>query len=208
VKALNVKILYVTDRAAIGPERFRAILERLAGLEGLSVQLRERSVPDSEVLVEARRARDTLGPHVPLFVNRRFDLALAAEASGVHLPASGLPLHAVRRHAPRGFSIGVSTHSAAEACEAIASGADVVVLGPIFSTPSKERFGAPLGAEALAGLPPLREHGAEVYAIGGIDVDRLDALEPYRDRFSGVAAIRMFQQATDPRAAAAGVIGR
>jgi len=203
-----VKALYVTDRAAIGPERFRAVLESLAGLEGLSVQLRERSLPDGEVVVETRRARDTLGPRVPLFVNRRFDLALAAGASGVHLPASGLPLAAVRRHTPRGFSIGVSTHSAAEAREAIVHGADVVILGPIFSTPSKESFGAPLGPESLAGLPPAGDHGSDIFAIGGIDADRLDSLAPYRDRISGVAAIRMFQEAADPRAAAAEVIRR
>jgi thiamine-phosphate pyrophosphorylase len=197
-----MKALYVTDRAAVGEERFRAILDRLAGASEVSVQLRELGTTDVEVLRQARAARRILGRSVRLYVHRRFDIALAAEADGVHLPASGLPCEAVRRRTPRGFRIGVSTHAAPEATRAIAAGADLVVIGPIFDTPSKRAYGPPLGPGALAGLPGLSEHAAELYAIGGIDEERLPQLEPYRDRISGVAAIRMFQEARDPRAAA------
>ena len=194
-----MKALYVTDREAVGEMRFRAVLDRLAAAPELSVQLRERETTDMEVLRQARAARRVLGPGVPLYVHRRFDIALAARADGVHLPASGLPCEAVRRKTPRGFRIGVSTHAASEAAGAIAAGADLVVIGPIFETPSKRAYGPPLGPGALAGLPRLSEHGAEIYAIGGIDEERLPELEPYRDRICGVAAIRMFQEASDAR---------
>jgi thiamine-phosphate pyrophosphorylase len=196
-----VKALYVTDRAGIGTERFERLLASLAGTPALTVQLRERDAADAGVLLQARRARDTLGASVPLFVNRRLDLALAAEAAGVHLPSSGLPLRAVRRHTPRGFRIGVSVHSVGEARDAISAGADLVVLGPIFDTPSKREFGPPLGPAALDDLPPLSEHASDVYAIGGIDAARLDEVASRRERVSGVAGIRMFQEAADPRAA-------
>ena len=203
-----MKALYVTDRAAIGSARFHDVLRALAGARGLTVQLRERACADAEVLAEARRARDTLGALVPLFVNRRYDLALAAGAMGVHLPSSGLPLRAVRRSTPREFRIGVSVHSAGEAREAIAAGADVVVVGPIFDTPSKREFGPSLGAAILDDLPPLSDHGSEVYAIGGMDLARIDQVAARRDRVSGVAAIRMFQEAADARAAMAEVVRR
>ncbi|HEY3203707.1 MAG TPA: thiamine phosphate synthase [Thermoanaerobaculia bacterium] len=193
-----MKALYVTDRSSVGDERFLELLDTLAGAPELTVQLREREASDREGLEWARRARERLGPATPLYVNGRFDIALAAGAAGVHLPSSGLPLARVRANTPRGFHIGVSTHSAAEACEAIESGADLVVIGPIFETPSKLAYGAPLGSSELARLPPRSSQAGEVYAIGGIDEDRLAELDAYRDRISGVAAIRLFQEAADP----------
>jgi thiamine-phosphate pyrophosphorylase len=202
-----VKALYVTDRAAVGEERFLRILEDLSGAP-LSVELRERGSEDREILRLAVAARDRLGASVHLSVNRRFDIALAAGADGVHLPADGLPLSRLRAHTPRGFRIGVSTHSAAEAAAAIVDGADVVVLGPIFDTPSKRAYGAPLGPAVLRDLPDRETHGCEVYVIGGISEDRLPALDPYRDRIDGIAAIRLFQEAPSPRAAAERIAGR
>jgi thiamine-phosphate pyrophosphorylase len=196
-----MKMLYVTDRAAIGNTAFARILAALAGAPGLLVQLREKGTPDREALERARAARETLGPDV-LFVNGRFDVALAAGAAGVHLPADGLPLSRVRSHTPRGFRVGVSTHAPEEAREAIAAGADLVVIGPIFDTPSKRAYGAPLGTRALEALPPLEAHGAAVFVIGGIDESRLGDLEPYANRISGIAAVRLFQEAGDPRAVA------
>jgi thiamine-phosphate pyrophosphorylase len=191
--------LYVTDRAAVGDARFREILRSLSGAPGLAVELREKASTDRETVSWAAEASETLGPAVPVLVNRRFDVALAAGAAGVHLPADGLPLSGVRAHTPRGFRVGVSTHSPEEAADAIDGGADLVVIGPIFDTPSKRRFGAPLGPEALGRLPLRSSHGAQVYAIGGIDEAALDRLEPYRDRIGGVAAIRLFQESADPR---------
>src|SRR5262249_41952184 len=137
----------------------------------------------------------------PLYVNRRADIALAAGADGVHLPASGLPAARVRMAAPRNFRVGVSTHSGDEAARAIEEGADLVVLGPIFAAPSTREYGPPLGPEALAALPPRTQHRCEVYAIGGIAADNVARLDPWLDRIDGVAAIRYFQEAEDPRGA-------
>ena len=198
-----MKALYVTERSAIGDERFRSVIRALSGSSGLSVQLREKGTPDGETLAWAKRCREWLGPSVRLDVNGRFDIALAAGADGVHLPADGLPLSRVRANTPRGFRIGVSTHSPAEARAAIAAGADRVLIGPIFPTPSKAAYGPPLSPAVLSELPLSSEHASEVFAIGGIAEETLDALEPYRDRIAGVAAIRFFQDAADPASAAA-----
>ena len=194
-----MKALYVTDRSAVSDEKLEEILARLSGAKGLSVELREKGCSDRELFARARRAKEILSD-TPLSVNRRFDVALAAGAQGVHLPAGGLPVERVKANTPRGFGVGVSTHSAAEAKAALEAGADVVVLGPIFDTPSKRAYGRPLGPEVLADLPPASDHSAEVYAIGGIDLDRLEALLPFRDRITGIAAVRLFQDAKDPRA--------
>ena len=197
-----MKTLYVTDRVAAGDERWRRVLRALRGAPGLSVQLREKTAADRETLLRAREAREALGPGVPLWVNRRFDVALAAGADGVHLPADGLPLARVRANTPRGFRVGVSTHSASEAVAALEEGADLVILGPIFATPSKRGLGEPLGPTALWELPPASQHGREVYAIGGVTEENAARLLPWRDRITGVAAIRMFQETADPGAVA------
>lgn len=203
-----MKSLYVTDRAAIGDQGLSGVLDRLSGAADLSVALREAPAEDRVLLERAREARGRLTDAVPLYLHRRFDLALAAGAAGVHLPANGLPLPQVRANTPRGFRIGVSTHSAPEAEEAISQGADLVVIGPVFDTPSKRAFGPPLGPGALADLPRRDTHSCDVYAIGGVDEARLDELEPYRDRLSGVAAIRLFQESADPRAVAERIAAR
>ena len=195
-----MKVLYVTDRSAVGDARIERVLGELRATPGLLVQLREKSGSDRDLLARARSARAALGPSVPLFVNRRLDVALAAGAEGVHLPADGLPPRRVRSASPRGFRVGVSTHSLAQAAHAIEEGADLVVIGPIFDTPSKASFGPPLGAQALAGLPERVSHGADVFAIGGIDESRLEELAPFADRISGIAAIRLIQEADDPHA--------
>ncbi|HVE66574.1 MAG TPA: thiamine phosphate synthase [Thermoanaerobaculia bacterium] len=195
-----MKALYVTDRAAIGDVRFEALLRSLRDAPGLSVELRERGSADRETLQRAESARESLGPAVPLLVNGRLDVARAAGASGVHLPADGLPFARVKAAAPRGFLVGVSTHSSKEAAGAIEAGADVVVIGPIFDTPSKRAFGPPLGTGALDALPLLEKHASDVYAIGGIGETELDRLAPFRDRIAGVAAVRLFQESAEPRA--------
>jgi thiamine-phosphate pyrophosphorylase len=193
-----MKSLYVTDRKSAGDARVEETLAGLSGAPDVSVQLRERDSPDREYLRRAEIARRALGPDVALFVNRRFDIALAAGADGVHLPATGLPLSRVRAGTPRGFRIGVSTHSPEEARLAIEAGADLVLIGPVFATPSKAGFGPPLGVEVFGQLPPASEHGSQVFAIGGIREEDLDRLEPWRDRIAGIAGIRLFQDSDDP----------
>ena len=195
-----MKALYVTDRPAIGDDRFGATLAALRGAPGLTVELREKGAPDRDTLRRAESAVAALGAAVPLLVNRRLDVAIAAGAAGVHLPADGLPLSRVRSASPRGFLVGVSTHSSAEAIRAIEAGADLVVLGPVFDSPSKRAFGPPLGTAELEALPRRGEHSADVYAIGGVGEEELENLAVHRDRIAGVAAVRLFQESADPRA--------
>ena len=195
-----MKLLYVTDRTAVGDAAFERILESLRGADGLLVELREKGGTDRETLRWAGVARDKLGPTVPLLVNRRLDVALAAGADGVHLPADGLPVPRVRAAAARGTRLGRSTHSPEEAVRAIEDGADLIVIGPVFETPSKAGFGAPLGPAVLGELPARETHGAEVFAIGGIDESRAEQVSRFGDRISGVAGIRLVQESRDPRA--------
>jgi thiamine-phosphate pyrophosphorylase len=122
-------------------------------------------------------------------VNDRVDVALAGGADGAHLGAHSMPVQVVRRIAPRPFLIGVSCHSLGEAMAAESGGADYLVLGPVFETPSKLGYGPPLGLEKLRNV--TSQIKIPVLALGGITVERLrPCLEAGA---SGIAGIRIFQ---------------
>lgn len=156
------------------------------------VQLREKELPDGEllrVLEEARAATRRLG--VPLVVNDRPDLAVLVGADYVHVGQGDLPVGAVRRF---GLPVGLSTHSREELERAEA---DYVGVGPVFATPTKEGR-APVGLElvrhAAAHAP------APWFAVGGID--RTNVAEVVAAGARRIAVVRAIGDADDPQAAA------
>ncbi len=194
-----MRAMAITGRSAKDPTLFARLLEGFRRTPPDYLEVRDKGAADRELLALLREAREKL-PGARVLANARFDLALAAGAAGVVLPADGLPVSDVRRETPRGFLVGKSTHSAREALEALEAGVDLLLIGPIFDTPSKRPYGPPLAPAVLAGLPPRDGRRGEVFAVGGIDRGNLDALLPYRDRCDGVAAIRLFEDAGDPSA--------
>ncbi len=174
---------------------------------GAAVQVRAKDLDSRALLEEARRAIDVAHPRgVPVLVNDRLDVALAAGADGVHLPEAGLGVDDARRAAGQiPILVGKSTHAAGDAAAAARAGADLVVLGPIFDTPSKAALGmAPLGEGALReAADALVAEGspARLFAIGGITGAR-EAAWARAAGAQGVAAIRAGLGARDPAAAA------
>jgi thiamine-phosphate pyrophosphorylase len=122
-------------------------------------------------------------------VNDRLDVALAAHAHGVHLGKRSMPVDLVRRLAPPEFLVGVSCHSLAEAVAAEKAGADYLLLGPIFATPSKLQYGVPLGLATLREV--TLQVSIPVFALGGITADRAAACR--ENGAAGIAGIRVFQ---------------
>ena len=107
----------------------------------------------------------------------------------MHLTSRSLPPSVVRSICGPDFLIGVSTHSLDEALNARAEGADFIVFGPVFETPSKQIYGAPQGLEKLSEVTNALE-GFPVLAIGGINRDNTaDCLSAGA---SGIAGISMF----------------
>lgn len=190
-------ILCVTDRLAL-EDRDVASAIRAAIRGGADmVQLREKDLRGGELLRLAREsvaAAKEAGGRCRVLVNDRLDVALAAKASGVHLPAQGLPIAAVRRHAPRTFAIGRSVHSRAEARQAEKEGADYLLFGPVFATPSKAAFGPPHGPDGLRRV--VESVRCPVWAIGGINRETIGDLRGIP--LGGVAAITAIISAPDP----------
>jgi thiamine-phosphate pyrophosphorylase len=122
-----------------------------------------------------------------LLVNDRVDVALAAGADGVHLPASGLSPALARRLGGADFLVGVSTHALEEAVAAQRGGADYVVFGPVFFTPSKAEYGAPAGLAALGEVARAVE--VPVFALGGVDGARARVCATAGARIACIGAV-------------------
>ena len=195
----------VSDRHAT---RGRALIDVVAAAVrggARAVQLRENDLSGRE-LVDLGRTLAALcrRQRVPLLVNDRVDVAVAIGAAGVHLPVRSFAPSEVRTLLRPDALIGCSTHSLAEARRAEQAGADFVVVGPVFATPSKVAFGPALGLDTLATI--TRTLSIPAIAIGGIDRDTAAAARAAGA--SGVAAIRAIMEADDPAAAARILAGR
>lgn len=158
------------------------------------IQIREKKLSARlvfELVCEASEV--TRNTDTKLLVNDRADIALAANADGVHLTSNSLSCHTIRQNFYEDFIIGVSTHTIEEAEKAEKQGADFVTFSPIFSTPNK---GEPQGVENLRKVcEKLKEF--PVVALGGIDAGNF--AEVLRAGAGGFAAIRFLIDAENLR---------
>ena len=191
------RVYLITDRQATGDRRLPDVVE--AALRGagpaaaqVAVQLREKDLSARAMVELARELRAvTSAAGAALFVNERTDVALAAKADGVHLPASSLSVREVRSIAPN-LCIAVSTHDPSQVESAAQEGADFVVFGPVFDTPSKRVYGPPKG---LLALQRACSCSIPVIALGGIDKSNAESC--IRVGAYGIAAIRAVMAVED-----------
>jgi len=158
-----------------------------------AVQVREKSMEAGPLLDRVRAARRITAGRAALIVNDRPDVALAAEADGVHLGQRDLPVAAVRAMVGRRLLIGVSTSTMAEAEKALADGADLCGVGPMFRSGTKHKDTI-VGPAHLAAY--LAWNGLPHLAIGGITPETLPALLEAGVR--GIAVSSAICAAEDP----------
>jgi thiamine-phosphate pyrophosphorylase len=163
------------------------------------VQLRDRELDDDSLLDAAARFRSLCHEHGALFwVNDRPDLALAAQADGVHVGQDDAPPGAVRDQVGEQLLIGLSTHSPEQLEAALGSEADQLSVGPVWETPTKP--GRP-----AAGLDYVRHAARNAgdrpwFAIGGIDEANIGEVVDAGAR--RVVVVRAIRDAADPGEAA------
>jgi thiamine-phosphate pyrophosphorylase len=177
---------YITHSPTLGAESLLdAIARNLA--EGVTwIQIREKDLSARALFELVEAAGNLANPHgSKIMVNSRVDVALAAQAAGVHLPSGSPPARVWRRP---GFLVGVSCHSVEEVLQAEAEGADYVVFGPVFAPLSKIAGLEPRGLEGLARAAAAVR--IPVLALGG--VTRENSAACISAGAAGIAGISLF----------------
>ncbi len=194
--SVDFRLYVVTDRQQTAGRPLVSVVGRAVSAGARAVQLRERDLPIRELLSLSLNLQRELSD-IQLFINDRVDLAVALGCRGVHLRESSLPASVVRTLVRPSQLLGLSVHSIQGAVAAERHGADFVVLGPIYDTPSKRAYGAPLGLQVL-------EQAAcavtiPIFAIGGITASR--AREVLQGGAFGVAVVSSILSASNVEAA-------
>lgn len=193
--AARLRLMLVTDDRLLQGRDLVTVCR--AAVEGgvTCVQLRLKQASPRELLDAARSLIVALA--VPVLINDRLDVALAAGAAGVHLGPDDLPLALARRVVPPGFWIGASVGNRDEA--GLARAADYWGIGPWRATTTKPDAGAALGRDGFRELGALGQ-GVPCVAIGGIRPEDVPAV--FEAGGTGVAVVSGILGAIDPRSAA------
>jgi thiamine-phosphate pyrophosphorylase len=180
-------IYLITDRTLSGLSHSQIIRQAIAaGIR--TIQLREKQLSKKELYREALSMRSlTLKHKMTFIVNDYIDIALAADADGVHLGQDDMPIKEARKIMGKEKIIGISTHSLKQAISAVEAGADYIGFGPMFQTSTKDA-GSPKGLKILK---EIRKHiKIPIVAIGGIKPENVSSvLEAGADAVAVMSAI-------------------
>lgn len=164
-----------------------------------AIQLRDKHASARELVRQARELRSLTREHdALLFVNDRIDVALAAEADGVHLGPDDVSVRAARAWAPPELLIGFSADTPEDARRAVADGADYIGCGAVFGTTSKDVGGEAIGLDRLRAV--VEAVSVPVVGIGGIDTRNAGSVRA--TGAAGVAVLSAVMAADEPRSAA------
>ena len=194
--SVDFRLYLVTDRHQTAGRPMVSVVGRAVNAGVRAVQLRERDLPIRALLSLSLDLQREL-PDMQLFINDRVDLAVGLGCRGLHLRESSLPAPVVRTLLRPSQLLGLSVHSIQGAVAAERHGADFVVLGPIYDTPSKREYGAPLGLQVLE--QAARAVTIPIFAIGGMTASR--TREMLQAGAFGVAVLSSILSASNVEAA-------
>lgn len=199
-----LRLYLVTDRAlSLGRDLEDVVREAVAG--GVTmVQLREKECPTGEFVALARRLKRLLAPlGVPLIINDRADVALAADADGLHIGQSDMPYEDARRLLGYDKIIGLSVENFSDLEVANTLDVDYVGISPVYGTPTKSDTAEPFGLEGLRRAVEMSVH--PTVAIGGMNAQTVGAV--MAAGADGVAVVSAICSAPSPRKATQELLG-
>ncbi|TAK48881.1 MAG: thiamine phosphate synthase [Xanthobacteraceae bacterium] len=196
--------LYVLiDPAARGGHDLAALTDQVIAGGATLIQLRDKLGGVRDMIARARVVHAAAAGRVPVLVNDRVDVALAAGADGVHLGQDDMPVADACRVMGQRAIIGLTVKSMAQAEAASLDLLDYVCVGGVFATTSKDNPDAPVGLAGLAGIARTlraRDAAIPVGAIAGIDAG--NAADVIAAGADGIAVISAVSGAADPLQAA------
>ncbi len=188
------RLYLLTDRHNTSQRPLTSVIRQAAEAGVRLIQIREKDLDTRQTIKLIQTLKPLLTQYNgKVLLNDRVDLAIALDADGVHLRSDSLPLPLARRMMGNDKLIGISTHSVRDAQKAEDEGADFVVLGPIYDTPSKRIYGSPLGLHTLeAACQACR---LPIFAIGGMKPEHVH--DVMSSGAYGIAVISSILQAAD-----------
>jgi thiamine-phosphate pyrophosphorylase len=196
----ELSLCLVTDRARTRGRDLVAVVGECLAAGLAAVQVREKDLGAGDLAALCRRLRaPTIAAEALLIVNDRVDVALAVGADGVQRTSTSLTVRDMIAVADKRLHVGASVHALQEAIDAESQGADWLVFGPVYDTPSKRAFGPAQGLARLSAV--TRAVGVPVIAIGGITPERVR--EVRAAGAAGVAVISAILEADSPADATA-----
>lgn len=189
MKKEQLRLYLVTDRGIAGRRDLEDIVLQAVRGGATMVQLREKDLCTRDFIEEARRLKTVLGPlGIPLIINDRVDVALAAGADGVHIGQSDMPYSDARQLMGPEKIIGLSVENLEQVLLANSLDVDYIGISPVFITPTKTDTAAPFGLDGLRDAVRLSVH--PTVAIGGMNIDTARAvMQTGTDGIAVVSAI-------------------
>lgn len=196
----DLSLYLVTDSSLAASQSLEDIVCQAARGGVTIVQLREKELPTGEFIARARRLKAALAPYsIPLIINDRVDVALAADADGVHIGQSDMSYQDARALLGYDKIIGLSVESLEEVAQANLLDVDYIGISPLLSTPTKTDTAEPFGFEGCAKAVDITRHAS--VAIGGINLGNV--AQTMACGVDGVAVVSAIICADDPQVAAA-----
>ena len=164
---VDFSLYLITDRHQVSGRSLSSAVGEALKNGARAVQIREKDLLVRPLLMLARDIQaQAVQCGACCFINDRVDVCLSVPGAGIHLRSDSLPTDKVRQLVGSDRFVAVSTHTVDEVERAEQQGADFVVLGPIYDTPSKRSFGPPIGLDVLAAA--RQKTNIPIFAIGGI----------------------------------------
>lgn len=199
MKAQDLRLYLVTDRMSAAGRNVKDVVAKALKGGVTMIQIREKEASARDIIALAVAVKQMAAPYgVPVIINDRVDIAVAAGADGVHLGRSDVPCGVARSILGRDKIIGLSVENFGQVF--IANGLDVDYIGasPVFLTPTKTDTSIPFGLDGLAEVVDISSH--PVVAIGGINL--VTAPKVIGCGVDGLAVVSAIMGAGDSQAAA------
>jgi thiamine-phosphate pyrophosphorylase len=197
-KLFDFSLYLVTDRALSGQKPIEEVVSSAVKGGVTAVQLREKTSSTSEFIELAFKLKRILVPlNIPLIINDRLDVALAANADGIHIGQNDMSYNNVRRLMGPDAIIGLSVETIQQAIEAENFDADYLGVSPVFQTPTKTDMVSQWGIKGLKELRKRSSH--KLIAIGGINQSNADAV--LNAGADGLAVVSAICSSADPEEA-------
>ena len=196
-----MQVVYlVTDRSLCGARGVAEVVAQAARAGACCVQLREKTASTRRFVETAGEIRALLAPHrIPLIINDRIDVALAASADGVHVGQNDMPPETARQLLGPAAIIGLSVETWEDVVAAQELDVNYLGISPVYATPTKTDTKAPWGLEGVARIRGFSRH--PLVAIGGLD--KSNAADVVRAGANCIAVVSAICAAPDPFAATA-----